>query len=158
MRVNDAVFGAVLVALSLAILLYARGFPGMPGQHYGPALFPSLIAAGFGLCGLVLCAQGARRLAAEGLIRLEPWARSGAPLFDAALILAGLAAYVLLSERLGFLVAGGGLLFVWIARFRGGRLVSSFAFALATALVIDYAFRRMLLVPLPQGPLTGLVW
>lgn len=158
MRVNDAVFGAALIVLALAILLFARTFPEMPGQHYGPSLFPSLIAAGFGLCGLVLCIQGARRLGAEGLVRLEPWARSGGYLFDVALILAGLAAYVLLSGRLGFLIAGGGLLFLWIARFRGGRLASSFGFALATALVIDYAFRRMLLVPLPQGPLTGVVW
>jgi putative tricarboxylic transport membrane protein len=159
-RINDAVFGGALLAVALAVLLQALTFPEMPGQHYGPALFPSLIAGGFGICGVILCVQGVRRLAADGgLVRLEPWARSGGRLLDVVLILAGVAAYVLLSARLGFLLAGGGLLFVWILRFRGARrAASSLAIAFLAALAIDYAFRRVLLVPLPLGPLAGLIW
>jgi hypothetical protein len=36
--------------------------------------------------------------------------------------------------------------------------VSSVAGALVAVLVIDWIFRRLLLVPLPLGPLTGIVW
>ena len=40
--------------LGLAAILLARDFPPIPGQAYGPGLFPTLIGA-----GLVLCAIGA---------------------------------------------------------------------------------------------------
>ena len=47
MRVNDAVIGGVLVLFALAMIWYTRTFPAMPGQDYGPALFPVLIGIGF---------------------------------------------------------------------------------------------------------------
>ena len=40
--------------LGLAVMLLARDFPPIPGQAYGPGLFPMLIGA-----GLMACAIGA---------------------------------------------------------------------------------------------------
>ena len=76
-----------------------------------------------------------------------------------ALVIGGLAARDHASGiALGFLIVATLLTGSLMARFRGGRLLSSFAGALAACLVIDWVFRRMLLVPLPLGPLTGIIW
>ena len=158
MRFNDAVFGAVLLVGAVALFLYAQTLPDMPGQDYGPALFPSLLAMGFGLCGVLLVTSGLRARATHPMVELSEWTRSGGHLLDIGLVIGGVALVIWLWDELGFLVAatllGGGL----ITRFRGGRVISSFALAVAAALVIDWAFRRLLLVPLPLGPLTGIIW
>lgn len=157
MRVSDAVFGAVLLALAAGILLLARGFPAMPGQDYGPALFPSLMAAGFGLCGLVLLVRGVPRLAAEGAFHVAGWEGGWRRLGDVGLIVGGLVLWMLVWDRAGFLLGATLYAGALMVRFRG-RPLSSFVIALALALVIDWGFRRLLLVPLPLGPLTGIVW
>ena len=46
MKVNDAVIGACLIALAIAILVHIQAYPLIPGQKYGPALFPGVIAVG----------------------------------------------------------------------------------------------------------------
>ena len=60
MKINDAFWGVLLMALGAAVLLAVRGYPNLAGQPVGPALFPSLIA--FGLCtgGALLVWQGWR--------------------------------------------------------------------------------------------------
>lgn len=158
MRFNDAVFGIFLLVAALAIFAVARGFPAMPGQDFGPALFPDLIAAGFALCGLALIWNGWRRPAFAGAVQLGEWARSGGHLVDVALVIGGLGLLILLWDRLGFLIGATALTGSLMARFRGGRPLSSFLGALAACLLIDWIFRRLLLVPLPLGPLTGIVW
>jgi len=45
MRVNDAIWGALLLLLSVTILIHIQSFPNIPGQKVGPALFPGFIAA-----------------------------------------------------------------------------------------------------------------
>jgi putative tricarboxylic transport membrane protein len=157
-RVNDAVFGAALVALAAAILWLARGFPEMPGQDYGPALFPALMAAGLGLCGVALVARGAPRLAAgEGVVGVAGWEGGWRRLGDVGLIVGGLALWMLAWDVVGFLAGGTAYAAAAMIRFRG-RPLSSLGIALVVVLVIDWGFRRLLLVPLPLGPLTGIVW
>ena len=46
MKVNDALIGAALAALGAVVLWHIQSFPPMPGQKYGPAWFPGLIAIG----------------------------------------------------------------------------------------------------------------
>lgn len=158
MWVSDAVFGVVLLLLAVAIFVLAQAFPAMPGQDYGPALFPTLIAAGLGLCGLVLLVRTLPRVKAEGLFHVRGWEGGwGGRLGDVLIIVGGLVAWILVWNPLGFLLGAtayaGGLM----TRFRG-RPLSSLALGLALALVIDWSFRRLLLVPLPLGPFTGIIW
>jgi len=47
-KVNDAVTGAALLALAAVLLWHIQGFPEMPGQKFGPAWFPGLIAIASG--------------------------------------------------------------------------------------------------------------
>ncbi len=71
MRLHDTLLGALLVALASAFFAYTFTFPDMPGQRYGPALFPRLIALGIIACGLVIAVRG-RRSAGSWLAFSEP--------------------------------------------------------------------------------------
>jgi putative tricarboxylic transport membrane protein len=156
-RVNDAVTGVVLVLFALAMIAYTRTFPAMPGQDYGPALFPALIGIGFILCGVILIVSGLSRLGTEPLFAGSAWLRSPHHLIDFVAVIAGLAVYILVSDALGFIPTAFVLLFGWLVLFRGGKPVSSAAIALGTTLAVDYAFRKLLLVPLPPGVLLYLL-
>lgn len=157
MWVSDAVFGAVLLLLAAAIVVLAQAFPEMPGQDYGPALFPTLIAAGFGLSGLVLLARTLPRVRAEGLFHVRGWEGGWGRLGDVLLIVGGLIVWILVWNPVGFLAGATAYASVLMIRFRG-RPLSSVAVGLVLALAIDWGFRRLLLVPLPLGPLTGIIW
>ncbi|BCX18073.1 MAG: hypothetical protein KatS3mg117_1755 [Geminicoccaceae bacterium] len=158
MRIHDSLIGVVLLALAAFMAFEAAGFPPMPGQRFGPSLVPNLLAAGFAICGLVLVATGLRNREVKGLVELGEWARKGGHVVDVGLVVGGLALLILVWRPVGFLIGATLYTGLLAARFRGGRLPSSFAIAFLACFAIDWAFRRLLLVPLPQGPLTGLYW
>lgn len=151
MRVNDAVIGAALVLFALAMILYTRTFPSMPGQDYGPALFPVLIGVGFLICGAILIVGGISRLRTEPLFAGAAWLRSPPHLIDFFAVTGGLLVYILISDWLGFIPTAFLLMSGWLMLFRGGKPVSSAVIALLSTLVVNYAFTQLLLVPLPLG-------
>ena len=51
MKLNDAVFGLLLLALAVTVLVVTASYPTVPAQRVGPALFPSLIAVASPLAG-----------------------------------------------------------------------------------------------------------
>ena len=63
MKLNDAVWGALLLLLSAALLVHVQSFPTIPGQKIGPALFPGAIAVALAACAVLLVLKG---LAARG--------------------------------------------------------------------------------------------
>ena len=76
--------GAALAALGGVVLWHIQGYPAMPGQKFGPALFPGLVAAGLGICGVLLAISGLRTGAAwftlpEWINRTQPRGGSEAP-------------------------------------------------------------------------------
>ena len=79
MKVNDAVIGVALVAFALAMIWHTQSFPAMPGQDYGPALFPRVIGAGFVVTGLILIAGGLARRRTEPWLAGANWLRSRPP-------------------------------------------------------------------------------
>jgi putative tricarboxylic transport membrane protein len=157
-RVNDAVSGAALVLFALVMIWYTRTFPEMPGQHYGPALFPVLIGIGLLLTGAILIISGLARLRTEPLFSGGAWLRSGPHLINFVAIVGGLLLYILISDRLGFIPTALLLLFGWLLLFRRGRPLSSLIIALAVTLAVDYLFSELLLVPLPLGVLQPLLY
>ena len=158
MRVNDALFGAALCLLALAILWQAARFPAMPGQSFGPALVPGVLAGGFLLCGLGLVVSGLRARGEGPLVAPGAWAREKGRIVDAGLVLGGLVALVALWDRLGFLIGGTLYTALLVYRFHGGGVARAVVVAAVACFVVDWGFRRLLLVPLPMGPLTGVVW
>jgi putative tricarboxylic transport membrane protein len=157
-RLNDAVIGVVLILFALAMIAYTRTFPAMPGQDYGPALFPTLIGIGLIVAGVILTVSGLRRRRGEPVFGGGEWLRSGGHLVNFLAVVGGLVLYIVASDWLGFILTSLLLLFGWLVLFRGGKPISSFVIALAVTLGVNYAFGQLLLVPLPLGVLQPLIY
>ena len=161
MRLNDGVWGALALLLGIAIFVAIRHFPTIPGQQYGPALFPGVIATGLAICGvgLIYKALAARRIAADGarLWRADAWTRSPRHVVALATVLAVNVLYIAFVDRLGFIVTAIVYLSALFAVFRvRARFV--LPLAIVVALSIHYAFYKLLRVPLPWGLLQGVAW
>jgi putative tricarboxylic transport membrane protein len=157
-RLNDAVIGVALILFALVMIWYTRTFPAMPGQNYGPALFPTLIGIGFIITGAILTVSGLRQRGVQPLVRGGAWLRSGPHVVNFLAVVGGLLLYILVSDGLGFILTSLLLLFGWLVLFRGGKPVSSLVIALAVTLAVNYAFSQLLLVPLPLGLLQPLIY
>jgi putative tricarboxylic transport membrane protein len=159
MRLNDAVWGALVLLLSAAIFFAIRNFPTIPGQAYGPALFPGVVASGLLVCGVGLVYKGlaARRTERVAWLAWDPWIHSRRHAI-AFLVVVGInVLYIALVERLGFVVMGVVYLAALFTVFRvRGRFV--LPLAVAVTLVIHYAFYKLLHVPLPWGILERVAW
>lgn len=154
MKINDAVFGAIFALLGAVILVHVQSFPNIPGQQYGAAIFPGLVAAGLVVSGVLLVMSGARaRGDGQRWFEAGAWMRSSRHVAAAVAIVAGVAAYMALAERIGFLIVAPILLVLWF-RVLGVRWGPALLAAVATTLVIWYAFYKLLRVPLPWGVLT----
>ena len=140
--------GAALVALAAAILWHVQGFPEMPGQRFGPAWFPGLIAAGLGACGMLLIVGGVRSRAPW--LTLADWVVRSRPLLGVASVIAGLVFYVLAADKLGFHLVGAALLTIWI-RVLGGSWRVAITVAVIATVVIHLSFYKLLRIPLPWG-------
>jgi putative tricarboxylic transport membrane protein len=161
MKINDAVWGVLLLVLSVAILVHVQGFPNIPGQKVGPALFPGVVAAGLAICALALIAAGARARWRTGAnapwIGVEAWMRSPRHIAALALVVGVNTLYILFVDRLGFVPTGVIYLAALFAVFRV-RPRWIFPLALITTLVIHYSFYKLLKVPLPWGLLQRFAW
>src|SRR5512144_2343367 len=110
MRLNDAVWGVLLLAFSAAVLVHVQGFPTIPGQKVGPALFPGLIAVALAVCALVLIAKGiaARRRERGRYFALDEWTRSHRHVAAFFAVVGVNVFYVLAVDAFGFIIVGVG--------------------------------------------------
>jgi putative tricarboxylic transport membrane protein len=157
MKVNDALIGAALVVLGAVVLWHIQGFPPMPGQKYGPAWFPGLIAIGLVLCGALLIASRLRAAGPTPLFTLPEWTRRARPVASVVSVVAGLVVYVLAVDALGFHVTAAVLLLAW-SRLLGASWRLAVPVSIAATVVIHLAFYKLLKVPLPWGLLERVVF
>jgi putative tricarboxylic transport membrane protein len=120
----------------------------MPGQKFGPAWFPGLIAVGLILAGGALAAQSLRVRAA--LIAPPDWLRKARPAIGVASVIAGLLFYVLAADKLGFHFTALVLLGVWM-RALGAAWRLTIPVAIVATLLIHLSFYKLLRIPLPWG-------
>jgi putative tricarboxylic transport membrane protein len=151
-RKVDRWVGAGLELLALTVLWSARAFPDVPGQKLGAAFLPMIVGVGLLLCGIALAVRSLKRGAyaeTEGEAPPEVEEHFG----SAVVIVGAVLAYILLSERIGFLfIAPLCLAAVFLAlRVRWRTAVLA---ALGGTLLVHLAFYKLLRVPLPWGPLT----
>lgn len=149
MKLNDAILGLAILLGGLAITVEARTFKPTHGQTFGPDLFPTIIGVGLMLAGIWLVATGWRARHATGWISMGG-AQPGR-IIDAGLVLGAIVAFILVTPWLGFVLSATLMTGLLIVRFRAGHWLSSFVIAILTALICDWAFRKLLLVPLPLG-------
>ena len=171
MKFNDAISGAVLLALALAILFNIQSFPKIPGQNIGPAAFPGLLAGLLAVCAVLLIFKGLRSrrrvgpdpLDASGIasprewLAIGPWLRSPAQLRNFLVTVACLLFYVFASEWLGFILTSILILVLMFVTL-GVRHRIVIPIAVAVTLVIHLVFYKGLRVPLPWGILMPLAW
>ena len=152
MKINDAVFGVVLLALGVGVLWHVQSFPRMPGQNVGPALFPGIIAGGLVVCSLLLIVSGLRSRPRAAWFEGLPWMRSPRHVAALAALVLSTIAYILLSTSVGFLIVASLGLFAMLVAF-GVRSGVAVIVAIAGTIIIWYAFYKLLRVPLPWGVL-----
>lgn len=152
MKLNDAVFGALFLVLSLLVLWTIQGYPRIPGQNIGPAAFPGVIAALLALCSVLLIVQGVRARHSVQWFSRDGWTGQRRPLIAFAVTVGGLALYVAASDRIGFLILGCAMLLALMLALRV-RPVAALPVAVIATLLIHVAFYKGLRVPLPWGVL-----
>ena len=157
MRFNDALIGLALIVFAGLIALYVQDFPPMPGQQFGPSLFPLLIAAGFALTGAALLVSGLRRVGSEGWIELSDWMRSPRLALNFLVVIGAVSLYVALSDRLGFLIAAP-LVLIAILKALGARWRLAVPIAILVAFLMHWIFYGALKVALPWGMLEPVAW
>jgi putative tricarboxylic transport membrane protein len=118
----------------------------MPGQKFGPAWFPGLIAV-----GLILCGSGlAVRSTGQSWVVLPDWLRRPRPVLAILSVLLGLLFYVLAADKLGFYLAALLVQVVWM-RLLGASWRLTLPVAVIATVVIHLAFYKLLRIPLPWG-------
>lgn len=171
MKFNDAISGAVLLAIALAILVNIQSFPKIPGQNIGPAAFPGLLAGMLAVCALLLIVKGlrARRRAHDpgaaaplidspvAWITAGGWLKAPTQVRNFLVTIACLLFYIFTSDWLGFIPCS---ILILIAMFLalGARRALILPVAVVATLVIHTAFYKGLRVPLPWGLLMPVAW
>jgi len=156
-KLNDAVFGLLLFALGAAVLVAVQGYPKIPGQPVGPALFPGLVAAGLCVAGVLLVARGWRLRNEERWVAWGAWVRSPRHVLALAVLLGAIVFYILAADALGFLPTAAIILAALFLVLRVP-VPAAIVIAVLASLLVHTAFYKLLKVPLPWGVLKGVAW
>ncbi|MDL2297650.1 tripartite tricarboxylate transporter TctB family protein [Synergistaceae bacterium OttesenSCG-928-D05] len=148
MKISDAIFGIILIVFSVLVLIYSRTLPSLPGYAYGSGFFPSLTAIFILGGGILLLVRGVR--AKQPLLVLGAWTKSPKLISNICLIPLNLVFYILVSDKLGFILTTFLMMTATIWWLR--KKVASTIIVAAVSAVITYAFfAKLMLVPLPAG-------
>ncbi len=157
MKLNDAIFGLLLLVLGATVLGLVQSFPKIPGQQVGPGLFPGLIAVGLCVGGFILLVRGWKARASQPWFALEDWVKSPRHLAGFVVLVGSVVFYMLASQKLGFLICSSLILTTLFSVLKVP-LARAVLIAVIATLVIHFAFYKLLRVPLPWGVLTNYAW
>ncbi len=148
MRVHDTLLGVLLVVCAAVFFGYTFTFPEMPGQRYGPSLFPRLLATGIALCGVVIAVRGWR--SGAPWLALQPELRQLQGWLSLLAMPLAVVFYLAFADRLGFLPTAAivvSVLCAWL----GVRWWVSLLTGVVSALVVHWFFGQIMRIPLPRG-------
>ena len=162
MKFNDVLLGLMVLAGGVAIYLSSLGFTPIPGQAYGAETMPralSLLCVCLGLFITIrgVAAAGWRPSSWRPGVAFADWAHSPASLLALAITILAIVAYIVLSPPLGFVPVAFAVLFVLMLTLRTPPLTALLVSALAVV-VVQQAFGRILLVPLPRNAWLSFLW
>lgn len=155
MRIPDRVSGLFLVGLGAAAAYGGWKLPPVPGQPVGPNVFPLVIGTGLALCGLAIAFGIGHSFEEEEAI--VPYEAGEAPALRGKLY--GLRAllppalllfYVLVADRVGFILTAAIIVFV-TATALGARWKLALPLTVLAPIAIHLIFSKLLRVPLPIG-------
>ena len=151
MKFDDSVLGVIIFIFGVTIIYLSSGFETLRHISYGPGFFPTIIGAGFVLCGSLLV--GRRILAGVPWgkwVELGDWSRSPRHIVNFFLVPVSVVLYILFSDVVGFFLSMILLLSVQIAWFTR-QIWKSIAIALLVTLFLQVFFQGFMSVPLPWG-------
>jgi putative tricarboxylic transport membrane protein len=158
MRFNDAIIGLVLLLFGGAVTIHSQmSFPGLPGQQYGPAFFPTILGVALAGCGILLIVQGIIKRREVPMMALGDWAFSSHHRVNFFLVMVALVFYILVSDWLGFIPTAFAVTTVLMLRFRVP-IFPALGTSVASTLIIHSFFYKFMLVPLPWGLLQPIAW
>ncbi|MEO8187135.1 MAG: tripartite tricarboxylate transporter TctB family protein [Burkholderiaceae bacterium] len=157
MKLSEAVFGLLLLALGATVIAVVASYPTIAAQRIGPALFPGLIALGLVIGGLILIVSGWRERATVPWVQFEAWVRSPRHIAGVLCVIGSVVFYIGAVDWLGFFLTS---LLILTTSFRvfGVQLGRSIVTAAIATFVIHFAFYKLLRVPLPWGVFTNFAW
>lgn len=156
MRLPDRVTGLFLVGLGAAAAYGGWQLPPVPGQPVGPNVFPLVIGLGLALCGLAITFGIGHSFEEEE--EIVPFANGEAPavpqgkLYGLRALLppALLLFYVLVADRVGFILTAAIIVFVTSTAL-GAKWKLALPITIFAPVVIHLIFSKLLRVPLPIG-------
>ncbi len=157
MKLSDAVFGLLLLALGAVVIATVSSYPTIAAQRVGPALFPALIAIGLMIAGVILIVSGWRARVAVPWVRFEPWVHSPRHVAGFIGVIGSIVFYIVAANWLGFFLTSFVILTL-LFRLFGVAFGRSIVIAAIATFVIHFAFYKLLRVPLPWGVLTNYAW
>lgn len=157
MKFNDVLLGLMVLAGGIAIYVSSLGFTPIPGQAYGAETMPRTLAL---LCvglGLFITVRGMVVAGWRPGLAFADWARSPTSLIALAITILAILAYILLAPKLGFVPVGFAVLLVLMLTLRTPPLAAVLV-SLVAVIVVQQAFGRILLVPLPRNAWLSFLW
>ena len=147
MGTRDYIGGGIFIALGVFIWSLTMQFPSLDAGHPGPALFPRVLGTLFIFFGSMVVWKGHKtRGEQEESIRQE----GSLNYFNPILVIILIAAFIVLANKLGFIITGVAILFILMMKLRVSLLKRSLVSALLVCFVY-FIFSKILRVPLPIG-------
>ncbi|MTH78191.1 tripartite tricarboxylate transporter TctB family protein [Paracoccus aestuariivivens] len=157
MRLGDRALGALTLLGAVALFLASRQFSPLPGQKYGAETLPLAISGLTAIVGIWLILQGLATERGAPLADVVEWAREPAAWGRIAATIGLIAAYILMSDWMGFTLASLVLVFA-LMLLTGTKPLPALVVSVAAVLVVQFAFGKLLMVPLPRGEILSLPW
>ncbi len=157
MKFNDLLLGLLVLLGGIAIYVSALGFTDIPGQAYGAGTMPRAIAIFAGCLGLFMIARAL--IAGTRMPRLElaGWVRSRRSVLSVVVALALIVFYIVAAPSIGFVPASLVVMAVLMLTLKTKPL-TAIAVSVLACIVIQQAFGRLLLVPLPRSEFVAFLW
>ena len=141
MQLNDRALGLLAIAFGAFLLWYGHDLKApFSYEPVGPRAFPMLVAAVITVCGMYLAVKGGNPVAAN----------SGAANWRIVLMVVMVAAYALLFQTLGFVVATA-LVTTAVGRLFGGAWLKVILAGIGVGIGFFLLFDRVFEVVLPTG-------
>jgi len=156
MRFSDTTIGTLFLILGISLAWYSSGLPAIPGQSYGAATFPFLIAVGLIGCSTRLLYAGIRH-GREPWVFLKEEIKNPRALAGVAGMVGLIIFYIFFAAVLGFIPTAFIVTFVMFL-ILSVHPAKAALIAIIAAFACDFIFRTMLHVPLPSGMVPRLPW
>lgn len=157
MKFNDVLLGLMVLAGGIAIYVSSLGFTPIPGQDYGAETMPITLSLLCVCLGLFITVRGVAVSGWRPGITFADWAHSPASLIALFITVLAIIAYIVLSPPLGFVPVAFAVLVILMLTLRTPPLTALLV-AVVAVIIVQQAFGRILLVPLPRNAWLSFLW